>query len=484
MPRRLVALSAAGLLCACAVGPDYVRPETASPSGWTEPLTGGLTGAAADRAQLAQWWTTLGDPLLTELVSRAVSGNLGVQEAEARVREARARRVIARAGFFPTLAAGATASRSDSSDSRRTTGDDIGLGTGFDFGSAGATDLYSASLDASWEIDVFGGVRRGYEAAQADLARSEEDLLDVLVSLAAEVALSYVDVRSFQARLAIAQANLQAQAETAEIVGWRVQAGLATELELERARSNVAQTRAQIPSLLTSLEQSRNGLAVLLGEPPGALAEQLAEPRPVPVTPREVAVGVPADTLAQRPDVRRAEADLEAQTARVGVATARAYPSLTALGSIGLEALTPGGLLDAGASAWRLAGSTAWTVFDAGAIRGGIEADDALREQALARFRSSVLDALAEVENALVAYAQEQDRRQALADGSAAAERAVALAQDQYGAGLVDFEIVLDSQRSLYVFQEQLAVSDREVTSNLIRLYKALGGGWTPEARS
>jgi NodT family efflux transporter outer membrane factor (OMF) lipoprotein len=340
--------------------------------------------------------------------------------------------------------------------------------------------LYSAGLDASWEIDVFGGVRREVEAADATIASREADLRDVLVTLAAEVALSYVDVRSFQARLAIAQANLEAQEETEAIVGWRVQAGLAT--ELERARRNAAQTRAQIPSLRTNLEQARNGLAVLIGATPGSLAAELAEPRPVPLTPRDVAVGVPAETLAQRPDVRRAEAELAAQTARVGIATARAYPSLTALGSIGLEALTPGRLLDAGASTWRLAGNTAWVVFDAGAIRGDIDAEEALRDQALARFRAAVLAALDEVENALVAYAQEQDRLRALEGGAGAAQRAVDLAQAQYGAGIVDFEVVLDSQRSLYVLQEQVAVSERDVTGNLIRLYKALGGGWTQGA--
>ena len=476
MPRVTLALLCTALGFACAVGPDYVRPEVASPEAWSDPLTNGLSAAPADREALAQWWTTLGDPQLTELVRRALGGNLDVQAAEARVREARARRVIARAGFFPKLEASGSASRSDASDSLRNDTSNVG-------GGAGASDLYSASLDASWEIDLFGGVRRDVEAAQADIVRSEEDLRDVLVSLAAEVALGYVDVRSFQARLAIARANLAAQEETQDIVGWRVQAGLATELDLERARSNAAQTRAQIPSLRTSLEQSRNGLAVLLGVAPGSLATELAEPRPIPRIPPDVAVGVPAETLAQRPDVRRAEAELVAQTARVGVATARAYPSLTALGSIGLEALTPGMLLDAGASTWRLAGNTAWVVFDAGAIRGGIAAEDALRDQALASFRTAVLAALDEVENALVAYAQEQDRLHALEDGSLAAERAVDLAQDQYGAGLVDFEIVLDSQRSLYVLQEQLAVSERDVTSNLIRLYKALGGGWTPGVR-
>lgn len=480
---RVTAAHLGLLLCGlagCAVGPDWVRPETAPPAAWHEPLEGGLSGAPADRAQLAQWWTMLGDPLLTELVARAVNGNLDVDEAEARVREARARRVIARAGFFPTVQASASATRTNPSSSIR---DDGFEGTGFGAGGGGgANTLYSAGLDASWELDIFGGVRREFEAANADLTRSQDDLQDVLVTLAAELALTYVDLRSLEARLSIAQANLEAQTDTEQIVGWRVEAGLATELDLERARSNASQTRAQIPVLRTSLEQARNGLAVLVGDPPGALAALLDAPRPVPLTPRDVAVGVPAETIAQRPDVRRAEAELAAQTARVGVATARAYPNLTALGSIGLEALTPGKLFSAGASTASLAGNAAWVIFDGGAIRGGIEAEDALREQALARFRKSVLTALDEVENALVAYAQEQDRRQALADGSAAAERAVGLARDQYGAGLVDFEIVLDSERSLYVLQEQLAVSEREVTSNLIRLYKALGGGWTPGA--
>lgn len=475
MPLRGAALLCAVWLCSCAVGPDYRPPEVASPELWSEPLAGGLSGAPADRDALARWWTALGDPQLTELVRRALAENQDVKEAEARLREARARRMIARAGFFPTLEASGSASRSDASDSLRNDVANVG-------GSSGASDRYSASLDASWEIDVFGGVRRKVEAAQADVVAGEAGLRDVLVSLAAEVALGYVDVRSFQARLAIARANLAAQTETEAIVGWRAQAGLASELELERARSNAAQTRAQIPSLHTSLEEAMSGLAVLVGTAPGSLDAELAAPRPVPQTPRDVAVGVPAETLAQRPDVRRAEAELAAQTARVGVATAAAYPSLSALGSIGLDALTPGELLDAGATAWKLAGKTAWVVFDAGAIRGEIEAEDALREQALAKLRAAVLAALDEVENALVAYAQEQERRQALADGSAAAERAVALAEAQYGAGLVDFEIVLDSQRSLYVLQEQLALSEREVTSNLIRLYKALGGGWTAGA--
>jgi len=463
------------LLAACAVGPDYTRPESPAPPLWTEPIENGLSAAPANAELLAQWWTTLGDAQLTELVRRALAGNLDVQAAQARVREARARRVIARAGFFPRLEAGASASRADASDGLRNDSSNVG-------GSAGANDLYTAGLDASWEIDVFGGQRREFEAATAELERSVSDLRDVLVIVAAETALGYVDVRSFQARLAIAEANLVAQEETVSLVDWRVQAGLATELELERARSNAAQTRAQIPALRTSLEQARHGLAVLVGAAPGALATELAEPRPIPRTPLEVAVGVPAQALGQRPDVRRAEAELHAQTARVGVATARAYPSLTALGSIGLEALTPGGLFDAGASTWRLAGNTAWVVFDAGAIRGGIEAEDALREQALAAFRASVLNALEEVEGALVAYAQEQDRLRVLEGGAQSASRAVELAQVQYGAGLVDFEIVLDSQRSLYVLQEQVAVSERDVTGNLIRLYKALGGGWTPGA--
>lgn len=427
----------------------------------------------------------LNDPLLSQLVARAVAGNLDVAAAEARVREARAQRRIAIGAFFPQIDASGNGQRSSGSNRGSgivsTNAGTIAIGS-----RKGSTALYSLGLDASWELDVFGGLRRGLEAADADLAASEADLRDVLVSLVGELALSYVDVRSAQERLRIAEANLVSQNETFDLTTWRAQAGLSTDLDVEQARTILAQTRAAIPVVRTDLANAKNRIAVLLGEPPGEVTALLDEPKPIPVTPKEVAVGVPADALAQRPDVRRAELQLWAQTARVGVATADAYPKLSALGSIGLEALTVGGLWEslAQAGTWTVAGAVTQPVFHGGRIAGEIDAQEALRLQAIATYESTVLGALEEVEDALVAYAQEQDRRAELVEGAAAAERALTLAQDQYGSGLIDFQAVLDAQRSLLVLQDALATSEGQVTSNLIRLYKALGGGWPVRTES
>ncbi len=461
-----------------------MRPPTPENVAWHAPLDGGLSSEPAKPELLASFWQVLHDPLLSELIARAVAGNMDVAAAEARVRQARAERQIALGAFFPQIDASGNGQRSSGSNRGSgivsTNQGTIAVGS-----RKGSTALYSAGLDASWELDVFGGLRRGLEAADADLAASQADLRDTLVSLVGELALSYVDVRAAQERLRIAEANLVSQQQTFDLTNWRAQAGLSTELDVEQARTILAQTRAAIPVVRSSLASAQHRIAVLLGEPPGAVTALLDEPKPIPVTPREVAVGVPADTLAQRPDVRRAELQLVAQNARVGVATADAYPKLQALGSIGVEALTVGGLFPlAQAGTWTLAGAITQPVFHGGQLQGEIKAQDALRVQAIASYESTVLAALEEVENALVAYAQEQDRRAALVEGAAAAERALTLAQDQYGSGLIDFPAVLDAQRSLLVVQDALATSEGQVTSNLVRLYKALGGGWPVGAAS
>ncbi len=446
------------------VGPDYVPPEVSAPAGWTAKLEGGLTAEQIDPQRLAHWWTTLNDPILSSLIEQAVAGNLDVKEARARVREARARRGISQADRFPTIEATGSASKNRSSE---------------ETGGGGTRELYAAGFDASWELDLFGGIRRSVEVAEAELQASEEDLRDVLVTLLAEVALNYIEVRSFQTRLSIAEANLDAQEETHNLTQWRFQAGLTTQLDVEQAKYNLEQTRSQIPALETGLEQARNRLAVLLGQQPGFLKDALAEPKAIPVTALEVAVGVPADVLRRRPDVRQAERQLAAQTAQVGVATADLYPKLSLIGSIGLEALSLGNLFSSGARTSAIGSNIGWTIFDTGRIRQNIKVQTALQEQALFQYEAAVLTALEEVENALVAYADEQVRRRSLVEASQAARRAVELAQTQYSSGLIDFQVVLDAQRSLLSLQDQLASSDAEVTSNLITLYKVLGGGWT-----
>lgn len=452
------------ILGACAtVGPDYVPPETSTSAAWHTSLAGGLTAEKMDPENIAAWWTTLNDRVLSELIEQAIRGNLELREARARVRQARAQRGISKAELFPTLdATGAATTRRSSENS----------------GSGRETGLYTAGFDAGWELDVFGGIRRSVEAAGAELEASRADLRDVLVSLVAEVALNYVEARTYQARLAVAQANLEAQEGTYQLTRWQYEAGLSDELVVQQATYNVEDTRSQIPSLRTGLEEAKNRLAVLLGEEPGAVHERLAESGPIPVTALEVAVGVPAEALRRRPDVRRAERNLAAQTARVGVATAELYPRFNLLGSIGLESLSTGNLLTAGSRTWSFGPSVSWNVFDAGSIRRNIEVQSALQEQALIQYESTILGALEEVENALVAYAREQERRQFLKEATQAARRAAKLAEDKYQSGLADFTDVLDAQRSLLSFQDQLTQSEGAVTSELITLYKALGGGW------
>ncbi len=457
----LTALTSPGCF---AVGPDYAPPNLPAPSAWSTGLRGGLNAEETEPGALASWWTTLHDPVLSSLIERALAANLDLREARARVREARARRGIARAGLFPVIGSTGSVRRSRSSENS---------------GSGDTLDLYDVGFNASWELDVFGGARRAVEAAEAELQASREDLRNILVSLLAEVALNYVDVRSFQTRLSIAEANLGTQTETYAITRWRSEAGLTTELDIEQARFNLEETRAQIPSLQTGLEQAKNRLAVLLGEPPGALHAEMEDREPIPVTPLEVAVGVPADALRRRPDVRGAERLLAAQTAQIGVASADLYPKLSLLGSIGLESLSASDLFRAGSHTYGIGPTVTWPIFDAGAIRNNIEVQSALQEQALIKYEAAILSALEEVENALAAYADEQLRRESLGEATAAARRAVSLAGDQYSSGLIDFQVVLSAQRSLLSLQDQLAVSEAQVTSNLISLYKALGGGWT-----
>jgi NodT family efflux transporter outer membrane factor (OMF) lipoprotein len=458
------AIMALTLFGCAAVGPDYVPVEPESQEKWQSELQGGLTVDRLNPEILAHWWTTLNDPQLSSLEERAVKGNLDLREAQARIREARALRGISKANLFPTVEGGGTVTERRFSENSNT-GD--------------RNTLYAAGFDAGWELDIFGGVRRSLEAAEANLQATQEDLHDVLVSLLAEVALNYVEVRTFQARLAVTQANIKTLEESYELNQSRYQAGIIDELAVQESLRLLETSRSQIPSLETGLEAAKNRLAVLLGEQPGKLHWELAAKRAIPPVPETVAVGIPAETLRRRPDIRRAERLLAAQTARIGVATADLYPKFRLFGTIGLESLSTGDFLKYSSRAWSFGPSFSWNIFDAGAIRQNIKVQTVRQEQALIQYESAVLQALEEVENVLVAYAKEQERRDSLAKAEAAAERATLLAQDQYEAGLVNFNNVLDTQRALLVLQDQLVQSEGSVTSNLVRLYKALGGGWT-----
>ena len=460
----LTAIMVLTLIGCAAVGPDYITVEPQAQEKWHTELQGGLTGDQLNPEILAHWWSTLNDPQLSDLEERAVKGNLDIKEARARIREARALRGISKANLFPTVDGGGTVSERRFSENSNT---------------GERNTLYAAGFDAGWELDIFGGVRRSLEAAEADLQATQEDLHGVLVSLLAEVALNYVEVRTFQARLAVTEANIKTLQDSYELNQSRYQAGIIDELAVQESLRLLETSRSQIPSLEAGLEAAKNRLAVLLGEQPGKLHQELSGQRTIPAVPTTMAVGIPADTLRHRPDIRRAERSLAAQTARIGVATADLYPKFRLFGTIGLESLSTGDFFTYASRTWGFGPSVSWNIFDAGAIRQNIEVQTARQEQALIRYESAVLQALEEVENALVAYAKEQQRREYLTKAEAAAERATLLAQDQYEAGLVNFNNVLDAQRALLILQDQLAQSEGSVTSNLVRLYKALGGGWT-----
>ncbi len=465
----LVILLISILIAGCAAtGTRYSPPDVVEP-GFSDVLQNGTDAASGEQGaitpeMLADWWHSLNDPILTELIHNALEGNLDLKEAKASVQEARSLLGISRAGWFPFLDVGAAYEKSSSSDNM--------------IFSTGENDTYQAGFDAAWEIDIFGGVRRGVEAAQADLQARRENLKSVWVSLTGEVAQSYIALRTYQKRLLVAETNLENQIETYEILQSSFKAGLIDELDVQQARYNLERTRSTIPAIRSGLELNKNALAVLTGTMPGNLHSLLQDRKPIPVSSLRIITGIPANTLRQRPDIRAAERRLAAQTARTGQAKADLYPKFTLIGSIGLESIDSSSFFSSASAAWNIGPKITWPIFHAGSIRNNIQAQTAIQDQLLAVYEKTILDAIKEVRNALVDYAEEQNRRHSLSAAVQAAQTAVGLAQDKYKNGLVDFNNVLDAQRSLLSLEDQLALSEGAISTNLVRLYKALGGGW------
>lgn len=450
----------------CAVGPKYRAPERTLPPGWSELQE---EAAAARSPEIAAWWTAFNDPLLNSLVERAARSNLDLRRAAARVREARARYGITAADRLPTLDASGSYTRSRSSENgplafSPTAGEEV--------------NLYQAGFDAAWEIDLFGGVRRAVEAAEADIAASVEDRRSIQVTLLAEVARNYIDLRRIQKQIATARANIESQQETLELTRARFNAGLNTGLDVARAEAQVATSFSQIPALEISLRQTIHRLGVLLGEEPGALSDALSKPLPIPAPPAEVVVGLPSELLRRRPDIRRAERQLAAATARIGVATADLFPRFSLTGAFGLQSATLRDLPEGGSRFFSIGPTLRWPIFAGGRIRANIAVENAREEEAWAEYERTLLLSLEEVENALVAYAREQDRRQSLREAVAANRRAVEIGNELFIRGLANFLDVLESERSLFASESQLDQSEAAVSANLVALYKALGGGW------
>ncbi len=470
--RRLSAKTVLGwlpillLVGGCAVGPDYVEPEPTPPDQWHLDLTHGLdTG----NASLQTWWTILEDPVLSSLVERVFSGSYDLKVAASRVRQARSGLGIAKGERLPDVDGVGRVQRERLSDNTPT-------------GQGGNSEntLYRLGVDSTWELDLWGRIRRSVESATASYEASVEAYRDALVVIFAEVATNYVNVRTFQERILYAQRNVEIQEASVGLTRDRRASGLVGDLDVRQAELNLARTEAILPALYQRLAESIHRLSVLMGRMPSALYEELAGEGVIPQPPVTVAVGLPADLLRQRPDIRQAERELAAQTARIGVATSDLYPRFSLSGTFTVDATALSDLFKWNSRQFGIGPTMSWNVFSGGRVRAAIGVEEARTEEALSSYENTVLQAYEEVENALVAFAQEQDRRDALYRSVIAARESVKLVNTIYRQGLTEFQNVLDTEQLLFEQEDQLAESRGRVARNLVRVYKSLGGGWAP----
>lgn len=466
--KLLAAAVAAASLAGCAVGPDYESPTFSLPALW-----GGAsydeTVVAPEPPALASWWLRLDDPVLTALIDDAVAGNLDVATAKAKIREARASYRQAGGTLLPSLDAGGEVTRGENASGVSSSGD---VRTGDPF------TQFQAGFDASWELDLFGGNRRAVEAARYGLDAAEEELRAALLTLIGDVASNYVDARGFQARVALARRTAASQRETADLTRVRYDAGASSAVDVANASGQASTTEAAVPTLEASYAAAVHRLGVLTGQPPGAVAARLERPRPIPVPDLPLPVGVPADVLTTRPDVRLAERRLAQATAEIGEAEAARYPEITLVGSIGTSGSKIGDLGRTSSISWAFGPSLTVPIFNGGQLAAAVEVQEAQRDQTFIAYRQSILTALEDVENAIVSLAQERVRSRRLAASVASFREAADLSRTLYQNGASSFLDVLDAERSLYSAEDALIQSRIEITKSYVALNKALGGGW------
>lgn len=458
MPSFLVVL-----LCACSSVPEQSSTTLpfVVPSAWSDAGAVGTSPATS----LITWWSNFNDPLLNQLVSTALQTNNNIVGAKASLQQSRAQRDVADAGLWPSLGGSASVQRGKS-------------------GGNSAANAFKVGLDASWELDVFGANRSALSSSEALAEASAATLGSTQVSVAAEVALAYIALRSAQARLAIASNNLETQAETLQLTQWRLQAGLVTTQEAEQARASSEQTRAQLPALQTSIAQNSYALAVLTGQPPASLSNMLSAVQPVPRVSNTLALSMPMETLRQRPDVRAAEYQVISAFAQVSQANAELAPSFKLGGSLGLNALSLGSLTSGAALATALIASVSLPIFDGGALSARVRVQQAALTQAQVTYQATVLTALKEVEDALIVLRGDRERLASLQLASEAAANAAQLARQRFDSGLVDFQTVLETQRTRLSTQDSVAGTTADISADHVRLYKALGGGWNPDVEA
>jgi NodT family efflux transporter outer membrane factor (OMF) lipoprotein len=489
----LAVLAGAAALPGCTLGPDFKTPDWASPMSWF----GGPKEAVKQARSMPvaepidpDWWNLFHDPQLTGLEKRVAGENLDVKTAAIRLTESRAQLGVARAALFPTLGGNVSYTREQASD--------VGLfalvpsaagATGANGAAGNSTggingtglqpfDIYQGGFDASYEVDLWGAVRRSVESATATSEASNEAERSVLLSSLAEVARDYIQLRGTQAQLAIARENVRTAKQSLSLTQQRAAGGVTTDLDVANASAQLRTTLAQIPSLEQQEAQTINALSLLLGQPPNALRTELATPKPVPPVPPQVPVGLPSELARRRPDIRQAEAQLHAATADIGVAEANFYPSLSLTGSFGLQSLQFKNAFNLNAKQYAVGPGLTIPIFEGGQLRSTLQLRKAQQQEAAVNFQKTVLNAWHDVDNALTAYRAEQARRDELIQAAAENRRALSLAQSRYEQGVADFLTVLVAETNVLTAEQQLASSTTTVSSNLVALYKALGGGW------
>ncbi len=455
------------LLNGCmSVGPNYEEPETVLPDAWHAAVQEEFESGEPD---LQTWWTVFGDDMLNALITKASTNNLDLKTAAARIEQAAALRGVSASQYWPDIVAGGAANVVQSTTAQTPPGTDR------------QSDLYQAGLSMAWELDLWGRVRRSVESADASLQASIENYRDILVVLYADIATSYIDVRTLQERITLAKNNLEAQLETMELTQNRFDSGLVPALDVSQSQLNSSRTESAIPPLKQSLIEAINRLGVLTGEMPYALLKELEAPQPIPAsTATKIALGVPAELLRQRPDIRRAERELAAQNALIGATQAELYPTLTLPGSLTLEAPSSGDFFSSDNVVYSFGPQLRWNIFSAGRIRNQVDAERAGTKAVRYVYEQTVLLALEEVEGSMAAYANEQDRIGSLETAEEAAQKSVDLVTELYKSGLTDFQNVLNMEQALLEQQDALATSHGQISLNLVSIYKALGGGWSP----
>jgi NodT family efflux transporter outer membrane factor (OMF) lipoprotein len=487
------------LVTGCTVGPDFKAPANNAPGSFfaSRPVPTPERSEPVQEAIDPNWWNLFHDPELTALENRVAAENLDVRIATIRLAESRAQRGVTAAPLFPQLGGNASYERQKASNngifgllgssaegSTQTPGTQAS-GTGGSLGAGGVSgtnlvpfDLYQYGLDATWELDLWGKVRRSVESADASIDASKEAQRDTLLSSLAEVARDYIDLRGAQLREQIARDNLKSSQQALQLTQERAAGGLTTDLDVANAAAQVNTTAAEIPPIQQDEADDINALSLLLGQPPNALRTELEAARPVPPVPPRVPIGLPSELARRRPDIREAEANLHAATANVGVAVASFYPSVTLAGSFGIQALQASNLWTLASRQYSFGPSISIPIFEGGQLKYMLKLNQTQQQEAAVKYERTVLQAWHDVDNALTAYQQTQQRRDSLIQAVAQNQRALALATDRYQQGVSDFLEVLDAQTRLLANQQQLAIATTNVSTNLVALYKALGGGW------